>query len=271
MRLVLLAGTRPEQRYVADRLSAAFGDDLRAILIAESPHGSLVERARSYGRRYTPAQLASRVAAKTYRSLTGRERRRRRTLAERLFPAGDPGAFARPDLVRRVPSHNGEAARSLLAELAPDVIAVYGTRVIRAPVIRLARRAMVNMHTGLSPRYRGSDTVFWPLHNEEPEWIGVTLHILDEGVDSGPVIRTARPVIDARDDEDTLFCKCVIRGAELYPDAIRDAWRGERALGPQALAEGREYRFVDRTVAAERRVARLLREGLLARFVARAR
>jgi methionyl-tRNA formyltransferase len=121
------------------------------------------------------------------------------------------------------------------------------------------------MHTGISPRYRGSDTVFWALHNEEPEWVGVTIHALDAGLDSGPIYATGRPELAPDDDEDSLFCKCVRVGTPLYIETVRAVANGTARPAPQELASGREYRFADRTVRAERRVERLLREGLLRR------
>ena len=151
--------------------------------------------------------------------------------------------------------------------MQPDIIAVYGTAVIRAPVMTTARRAVLNMHTGISPRYRGADTVFWPLYNAEPQWIGTTVHQLDAGIDSGPVLATVRPAIDAADNEDTLFAKCVVVGADAYARLIAAVAAGSATPLLQDLTRGREYRFVDRTVAAERRVRRLLRDGLLRDFI----
>jgi methionyl-tRNA formyltransferase len=172
-------------------------------------------------------------------------------------------------LIRRVPTHNGPAAVELLQSIAPDIIAVYGTAIIRAPIIRLAGRCILNMHTGISPRYRGADTVFWPLHNAEPEWIGVTIHELTEGVDAGPILQVGRPKITDDDDEDSLFAKCVILGTELYVSAVRAVASGDTASRPQDIGEGREYRFVDRTIWAELRVRRLLARGLLRQHGAR--
>jgi methionyl-tRNA formyltransferase len=126
-----------------------------------------------------------------------------------------------------------------------------------------ARRAVLNMHTGISPRYRGSDTIFWPLYNREPQWIGTTVHQLDAGIDSGPILATVRPTIEPTDDENSLFAKCVMVGADAYITVIAAVAAGTAQPLPQELSAGREYRFVDRTVAAERRVRRLLDQGLL--------
>ena len=264
MRLVILTGDGLEHRFVANALAQAFPDELQAIIVARSGRGSPLRQVRSYLRRCTVPQLLSRLWARGYALLSRRQQRRLATYARYLSPNGRCD-WRRSDLVRCVPSHNGEECRRLLRELAPDVIAVYGTAVIKPSVIRLARNAILNTHTGLSPRYRGADTVFWALHNEEPEWVGVTVHWLDEGLDSGPIVRTGRPVIAGDDDEDSLFCKCVILGAQLYVEAIREVAAGGRRYPPQDLRQGREYRFAERTVAAERRVRRLLRQGLLHR------
>jgi len=172
--------------------------------------------------------------------------------------------FDRPDLVRTVPFHNGQASLELLAELEPTVIAVYGTQIIRTPVIKMATAGIFNMHTGISPRYRGSDTIFWALHNAEPEWVGVTIHELDEGTDSGPILHVGRPDIEPDDDEDSLFAKCVVLGAGLYVEALRNALDGMSSGHPQSLENGHNYLSVARTVGAEMRTRRLLKSGLLA-------
>ena len=60
-------------------------------------------------------------------------------------------------------------------------------------------------------------------------------------------------------------------GTERYVSAVGEVAAGTAHPTPQPAGTGREYRFVDRTVAAERRVVRLLKDGLLRRYVERAR
>lgn len=268
MRVVLLTGTQPQHRYVAREFVNAFGASLAAIVVAEPPKKSFASEIRRNLRRYTFRQILSRLAARVYNRLTQREARRAQSYDENLFPFGNGGRMPGESVLRTVPGHNSEACLALLRDLQPDIIAVYGTNVIREPVMRLARVAIVNMHTGISPRYRGADCVFWPLHNEEPEWIGVTIHRLDAGLDSGAILSIARPDISPTDDEDSLFCKCVVVGSSEYVRIVRALMTGQVRETPQNLSTGREYRFVDRTVKAERRVERLLRDGLLRRVVA---
>lgn len=273
MKLVLLTGTSPEgeaqHRYVAKVLAEAFPDELKAIIVVDSPPKPLWVKIRTYWKRYSVPQLCSRVHAKLRNRLTKREWRRQATYTCVLFPDGDDGRMPRKDIVRVVPHHNGKKCQEILDEIQPDVIAVYGTTVIKPVIIRKARKGIFNMHTGLSPRYRGSDTIFWPLHNEEPEWVGVTVHRLDEGIDSGAIISTAKPEICVEDDEDSLFAKCVILGCRDFVNAFFAVSDGTVQETPQDLDAGREYRFVDRTVAADKKVERLLREGMFASFAGR--
>ena len=93
----------------------------------------------------------------------------------------------RRDILHHVGSHNSPECLNLLRTLRPDVVAVYGTLIIGKKVIASVEK-MINIHTGFSPTYRGSDTIFWALHNGEPEYLGVTVHRVDPGVRLGAIL-----------------------------------------------------------------------------------
>lgn len=266
LRIVLLVAHSPngesQHRYVAKKLADEFPDELAAIIVATGVDRSPMERAKRWWRRYTVRQLASRVLARAYRKFTNADFHRQYTYREVLFPEGDNGEMPRSDLVQRVPSHNGSECLEIIGDLDPDVVAVYGTLIIGKKVIAASKR-MINIHTGLSPEYRGSDTIFWSLHNSEPHYVGVTVHRVDAGVDSGPILARGRPEIRSTDGENRLFAKAVRLGAELMCRAIRREMDASSRPMPQDLRRGREYRAVDRTLAAELRVRKLLNNGLL--------
>jgi methionyl-tRNA formyltransferase len=265
--VVLLTGWEPQHLYVARALQEVLGERLSAVVLPSGGPERLWIRFRRGVRRYSVRDFLSRVHWRAWRRITGAGRRANDTVRRTLFPDGSPAPLPDP-LVHIVPDHNGEQCRTLLLELRPRILAVYGTDLIRRPVIELATEVALNLHTGISPRYRGSSSVFWALHNEEPEWVGSTVHVLDPGVDSGDVLGTVRPEITSDDDEASLFAKCVQEGAGLYADVIVRALEGPVPAEPQVLEHGQQYRFVDRTVRAERRVQRLLRDGLLRRHQA---
>ncbi len=247
---------------MAARLIAEFGDDLAAIIVATGRPTSRLARLRKWWRRYSAAQIVSRIAVRALRRGTGAAAKRDARIAEVLFPEGEDGRMPGGGRVIRVESHNSEECRALLRRFDADVVIVYGTLIIGRRTIEACRRP-INLHTGWSPRYRGSDTIFWALHEGEPEYAGVTVHRLTQGVDSGAILARGRPRIDPADDEPTLFARGVRLGAALLCSCARREAAGTAQPMEQDLASGHEYRSVDRTVAAERRLRRRLRAGLL--------
>jgi methionyl-tRNA formyltransferase len=122
----------------------------------------------------------------------------------------------------------------------------------------------VNLHTGVSPRYRGTDCAFWPVANREPEWIGATVHECTAAIDGGQIFGVAPAGWRPDDRLHELFARAVECGAGLYVDVMRrylrhGALKGER----QDLTEGAEYRGYMRTLGPELRARVALRRGLL--------
>lgn len=266
MRLVILTAHSPQgeaqHRHVVRRLIEEFGDQVVAVIVATGKHKPLHEKARNWIRRYSPSQILSRIGVQVYRRLAGTWRDRQATYARILFPGGDDGLMPGGARVVRLAVHNSQTCRDLIARLRPDIVVVYGTLVIGRKLIEGVPR-IVNLHTGLSPKYRGSDTIFWPLHNGEPEAVGVTVHRLDPGIDSGPILARGRPRIEPCDDEPIIFAKAVQVGANLLCRAVAREIAGTSRPLRQRLEDGVEYRSVDRSLAAERRMRRRLRSGML--------
>ena len=118
--------------------------------------------------------------------------------------ASEDAFFGAHDTVRRAPSFvvepggcNHPDAIEAMRALAPDVVLVFGTGLLKPALLDRFPGRAVNIHLGLSPYYRGAGTNFWPLVNGEPEYCGATIHMLDDGVDTGPVIAHVRPEIAA--------------------------------------------------------------------------
>ena len=88
-----------------------------------------------------------------------------------------------------VDSVNDEACKILLQQLQPDIIIVNGTRIISKKILQSSNAVFINMHVGITPRYRGSHGGYWALQNNDIANFGTTLHLVDTGVDTGAVIR----------------------------------------------------------------------------------
>ena len=151
---------------------------------------------------------------------------------------------------------------ALADRLQPDVIAVFGTSLIRGPLLAQGRLGIFNLHGGLSPRYRGADCTFWALYNGEPDQVGCTLHRIDAGIDTGNLIAHICPEVREGDDELTLFWRAVRDSADVYAELLRRLERGE-TLGEPQREKGRLYQVKQRGWQEERELARRMEGGLL--------
>jgi hypothetical protein len=192
-----------------------------------------------------------------------RDRRRYTGGGEARFFFGEAGPrLDRPELVREVPHINHPDVVALARSLQPDLIAVFGTSLIRGDLLQEGRLGIANLHGGLSPEYRGADCTFWALHNGEPHKVGCTLHWIDAGIDTGGLIAHVSPKVLPSDDELTLFWRAVKSSADVYGELLQRLAAGER-FGQRQPHKGRLYQVKQRGWRHERAVAQRLHDGLL--------
>tara|TARA_X000001036_G_C20611366_1_gene779135 strand:+ start:413 stop:1198 length:786 start_codon:yes stop_codon:yes gene_type:complete len=101
----------------------------------------------------------------------------------------------------------------------PDIIIVFGTNIIKGKLLSVTKK-ILNLHLGMSPYYNGSYTNFWPMYNEEYEFVGATIHYIDAGVDTGDILGQTRPEINENDTPHTIGNKTIIRGVQLIKEII---------------------------------------------------
>jgi methionyl-tRNA formyltransferase len=99
---------------------------------------------------------------------------------------------------------------------------VGGTQLIPKEVIQASAIGCSNLHPALLPKYRGRFSTVHALFNGEKE-TGVTLHWLDEGMDSGPIIMQEKYPIEENDTGKTLFDKFTKAGIVLFGRFV-DMW-----------------------------------------------
>jgi folate-dependent phosphoribosylglycinamide formyltransferase PurN len=250
-KVVVLCGGAPRHVYVANRLCRSLA--VQAIV-------------QEVGRRITPTKLVSLArptvaARKVGRWLRDRKRYAGNREAEFFFGESEM-KLDRPDLLQRAGHVNDGVVSDAVRRLSPDIVAVFGTSLIRPPLLGQGRLGMLNLHGGLSPDYRGADCTFWALYNGEPARVGCTLHFINAGIDTGALIAHVCPEVREGDDELALFWRAVRDSAEVYVEAIERLSRGE-AIGQRQDRKGRLYQVKDRTWAAEREFARRLPGGVV--------
>ncbi|HBE87544.1 MAG TPA: methionyl-tRNA formyltransferase, partial [Elusimicrobia bacterium] len=131
------------------------------------------------------------------------------------------------------PSSGAELNEALTA-LRPDlgVVVAYG-RLIKKEELALPPLGFINLHFSLLPKYRGAAPVQWSLINGETE-TGVTVFRLDEGMDTGPVVASARTPVDPAEDSPALFGRLTELGRGLLVSAVREIAEGRAAFTPQS-------------------------------------
>lgn len=128
-----------------------------------------------------------------------------------------------------------------LLSLSPDLILVWSfPMILPKPVLELPRLGCVNVHFGLLPQYRGGHAFRWAIANGEST-TGVTLHYMDEGTDTGPIIATVR--FDLAWDDDVLSVMKKSRLAGMY--LLKECWAsiasGQAPRMPQDEAKAHYY------------------------------
>lgn len=131
--------------------------------------------------------------------------------AEKLgIPVFQPQSLKDPDVI------------AALADLQPDVIVViaYG-KILPKAILDIPRYGCLNVHGSLLPAYRGAAPIQYAI-KDGVRTSGVTIMMLDEGMDTGKVLKKSEIVLDAKETTGTLFDKLSVIGAETLIPVLRD-------------------------------------------------
>lgn len=159
-----------------------------------------------------------------------------------------------------------DAAREAIAALRPDaiIVAAYG-KIIPKAILELPRLGCLNLHGSLLPKYRGASPIQAAILEGEKK-TGVSLMLMDELVDHGPVIAAARLAIAPDDTHASLEIKLGDLAADLLRQNL-EAYAEGRLQGRTQAHEaasftkilGREDGLVDWSIEDAARIGRKLR------------
>lgn len=83
---------------------------------------------------------------------------------------------------------NSDEVISIIKGIEPDLMfVVYYDNILKPKLFKLAKEGVINLHLANAEKYRGCYSTTFAIINGEKEY-GVTLHYIDEGIDTGPVI-----------------------------------------------------------------------------------
>lgn len=134
---------------------------------------------------------------------------------------------------------NDEACISLLEKINPDIVLVNGTRIISKKLLERCKAVFMNMHAGITPQYRGVHGGYWAVANNDLENCGVTIHLVDKGIDTGGILYQNKIVVTRKDNFITYPYSQLGEGMPLVKKAISDAVLGQLKPLPHPSSPGK--------------------------------
>ena len=154
-----------------------------------------------------------------------------------VSPPVKVAAQARGLAVVQPPSFKETGVVEQLAQFRPDVIVVaaFG-QILPRSVLDIPRFGGINVHPSLLPRFRGASPVASAILAGD-EFTGVSIMLMDEGLDSGLILARAQIPISVLDTTGSLTTKLSVVGARLLVEALCHWLRGKLTPRPQNEAE----------------------------------
>ncbi len=126
-------------------------------------------------------------------------------------------------------SDTGDIIRSLGADV--NVVVAYG-KILPKDVLEAAKYGSINVHASLLPKYRGAAPIQWAVLNGDKE-TGVTVMQMDEGLDTGDMIKVVKTPIGENETSAELFDRLSVIGASALIDTLKDIENGTAKRTPQ--------------------------------------
>ena len=130
-----------------------------------------------------------------------------------------------------------------LAAYEPDILSVacFSQRIPRS-IIALPCLGCINVHPSLLPKNRGPVPLFWTFRNGDSS-TGVTVHVLDEGMDSGAILAQQATTIPDGSSYAALEAQCATLGGALLAQTVWNLYKGNAIPQPQDEAASSYYSF----------------------------
>jgi hypothetical protein len=218
-RITVVTVPSPQSWIIINELVKHFG---QVSIIAEEREGGLAQVIR-HVRRLGPITALGQAGFVLLQKLIAPRSRRR---VEAIIAANEINPEPQGCEILPVSTVNSMACRAALAMLKPEVVLVMGTRIIGKETLSSLRVPVINFHSGINPKYRGQAGGYWALARGDPENAGVTVHLVDEGVDTGPILYQARFEATQEDGFITYFYLQAALGRALVIKALEDALSG---------------------------------------------
>ena len=149
----------------------------------------------------------------------------------------------------------------------PDLLVAYGCSIIKEPLLSAFEGRFLNVHLGLSPYYRGAGTNYWPLVNEEPEYVGATFMYIDPGIDTGEVIHQIRAKVAWGDTSVQIGNRLIVEMSRVYQAIIINFDHLEKMPQLPKPAAEKVYKRKDYSEDSVKRLYDNFRNGMLQKYL----
>jgi methionyl-tRNA formyltransferase len=144
--------------------------------------------------------------------------------------------------VENAASINSSEVESLLRATELDAVVVSGTSILDGNLLAsLGSTPVLNIHCGITPRYRGAHGAFWAIVNGDWTNVGTTVHFVDSGIDTGGIILQASVELESDDNPRTIGLKQYAVGIGLLSEAISRTCAGDRNTARRDDLDSRLY------------------------------
>jgi len=217
-----------------------------ALTLPTLDRGTLVRKVAQWGPRESARYAWTKLAARE----TSQQRTIRNPYLEKFLShegktlrnLQDAGAAHNfPVFVCR--DQNSPAAIAQLRQWAPEAAVFTGGNILRQPLLAIAPLGVLNAHLALLPQIRGMSSPEWSLLCDVP--LGVTIHLMDSGIDTGPILLQQKFELVAQRDSLPDLRNCMIAtGIELIAKALAGLADGSIRPRPQSDVDRDQQYFV---------------------------
>ena len=226
-RILLLGGDNPTTWIVYNELVAEFGQFPAIIEKSVSRRALIRNRAKKIGFSRVAGQILFATLVRPY--LRWRDAKRIRYLS-RLH--GLEAVQPISDAIHHVENVNGQDCHALIEKFKPQIVIVNGTRILNRGTLAKLNATVINTHQGLTPGYRGAHGAYWALAQQDAAHCGVTVHLVDEGIDTGNIIAQGIIAPEAKDSFVTYPFLQTAKALDLITTAVRDVRAGTLDTSP---------------------------------------
>ena len=171
-------------------------------------------------------------------------------------PSGRGGKIALPEVkifadqkkiqVHQFPSLKKPEVVEILSSFNADIFVVvaYG-KIIPSSILSIPSKGVVNVHPSLLPKYRGPSPIQWAILNGDKK-TGISIMLLDEGMDTGPILAQKTIELSGNETARTLESKIHSIGPKFLCEILKSYEKGSSAPSVQNNQEASITRLISK-------------------------